>query len=72
MDDIKSKILTGDYRIGERIPTESSLQEMYQVSRHTVRKAILELSSEGFYEAKKARAHLSPINIKQNLLDMLI
>ncbi|MGA3882400.1 GntR family transcriptional regulator, partial [Bacillus pumilus] len=36
IDDIKSKIFTWDYRIGERIPTESSLQEMYQVSRHTV------------------------------------
>lgn len=53
IDDIKSKILTGDYRIGERIPTESSLQEMYQVSRHTVRKAILELSSEGFLRSEK-------------------
>ena len=48
IDDIKSKILSGEYSVGEQIPTESALQEIYKVSRHTVRKAILELSKEGF------------------------
>ena len=48
IEDIKSKILSGDYSIGEQIPTESVMQETYGVSRHTVRKAILELSNEGF------------------------
>ncbi len=50
IDDIKSKILSGDYSVGEQIPTESVLQETYNVSRHTVRKAILELSNEGFFK----------------------
>nr|WP_253958206.1 GntR family transcriptional regulator [Metabacillus halosaccharovorans] len=53
IDDIKSKILSGDYSIGEQIPTESNLQETYNVSRHTVRKAILELSNEGFLRSEK-------------------
>lgn len=53
IDDIKSKILSGDYSIGEQIPTESILQEKYKVSRHTVRKAILELSNEGFLRSEK-------------------
>ncbi|MGE6629176.1 substrate-binding domain-containing protein [Bacillus sp. NPDC077027] len=53
IDDIKSKILSGDYNAGDRIPTESTMQDMYQVSRHTVRKAILELSSEGFLRSEK-------------------
>lgn len=52
-DDIKSKILSGDYSVGEQIPTESILQEKYKVSRHTVRKAILELSNEGFLRSEK-------------------
>lgn len=53
LDDIKSKILSGDYNVGEQIPTESALQSMYEVSRQTVRKAILELSIEGFLRSEK-------------------
>lgn len=53
IDDIKSNILSGGYSVGEQIPTESALQEKYQVSRQTVRKAILELSNEGFLRSEK-------------------
>ncbi|MEF3353199.1 GntR family transcriptional regulator [Paenibacillus sp. GYB006] len=53
IDDIKSNILSGVYNVGEQIPTESALQEQYQVSRQTVRKAILELSNEGFLRSEK-------------------
>ncbi|MCM3671528.1 GntR family transcriptional regulator [Mesobacillus maritimus] len=53
IDDIKNKILTGEYKIGEQIPTESTLQEIYNVSRHTVRKSITELSNEGFLRSEK-------------------
>jgi len=52
-DDIKSKILSGEYNVLEKIPTEFVLQEIYNVSRHTVRKAILELSNEGFLRSEK-------------------
>jgi len=53
IDDIKSKILSGEYNVLEKIPTEFALQEMYNVSRHTVRKAILELANEGFLRSEK-------------------
>ena len=53
IDDIKSKILSGSYNVGEQIPTESALQDKYNVSRHTIRKAILELSNEGFLRSEK-------------------
>lgn len=53
IDDIKSNILSGVYNVGEQIPTESALQDTYQVSRQTVRKAILELSNEGFLRSEK-------------------
>lgn len=52
-DDIKSNILSGAYSVGEQIPTELALQETYNVSRQTVRKAILELSNEGFLRSEK-------------------
>lgn len=53
IDDIKSKILSRDYSVGEQIPTEFAMQEEYNVSRHTVRKAILELSNQGFLRSEK-------------------
>ncbi|MFC5407561.1 GntR family transcriptional regulator [Cohnella soli] len=53
IDDIKSDILSGAYKTGDRIPTESALQISYDVSRQTARKAILELSNEGFLRSEK-------------------
>ena len=53
VDEIKSNILSGSYMVGEKIPTESALQDHYQVSRQTVRKAILELANEGFLRSEK-------------------
>jgi len=53
IDDIKSKILSGEYDVFEKIPTEFALQEKFNVSRHTVRKAILKLSNEGFLRSEK-------------------
>lgn len=53
IDDIKSYILSGTYKAGEKIPSEHVLQESYNVSRQTVRKAILELSNEGFLRSER-------------------
>ncbi|OAB40381.1 GntR family transcriptional regulator [Paenibacillus antarcticus] len=53
IDDLKSNILSGGYSVGEQIPTESALEDMYQVSRQTVRKAILALSNEGLLRSEK-------------------
>lgn len=53
IDDLKSKILSGDYSVGAQIPTESALQEIYNVSRQTVRKAILELAKGGYLRSEK-------------------
>lgn len=53
IEDIKSHILSGTYKAGDKIPSESALQESYKVSRQTVRKAILELSNEGFLRSER-------------------
>jgi GntR family transcriptional regulator len=45
--DIISRINKGEWRVGERIPTEMELVEFYGVSRMTLRKALDELSEEG-------------------------
>lgn len=44
---LRSDIAAGVYPVNSRIPSEQELCDKYQVSRVTVRKALLELSSEG-------------------------
>jgi len=46
--DISEKILSEVYKVNEKLPTESELMEIYQVSRFTVRHAIDELEKEHF------------------------
>ena len=52
-DDLLEKILKGEYPIGSMIPPESKLQEIYQVSRHTVRQALSLLIQQGYLKAEK-------------------
>lgn len=51
MDDLKQQILTGQLKPGEKLPSENELSRDYQVSRHTVRKALSILQSEGYVYA---------------------
>ena len=49
-EDIKDKILNGQYNAGDFLPTESGLCEEYKVSRVTIRRAIDELIGENILE----------------------
>ncbi len=49
------KIESGEYRPGDRIPTEMELQEMFGVSRMTVRQAISRLVNAGKLRAEQGR-----------------
>lgn len=44
---LRASILRGDYQDGVRLPTEAELSRLFQVSRQTVRRAFLDLVSEG-------------------------
>ncbi|MBQ8638296.1 MAG: GntR family transcriptional regulator [Lachnospiraceae bacterium] len=54
-DELKKKILDGVYRPGEKIPSENELAADYQISRHTVRKALDLLTREGYVYAEHGR-----------------
>ena len=47
MEDLRAKILSGDIRPGDRLPSENELTKEYGVSRQTVRKALEILGDEG-------------------------
>lgn len=52
---LRSWVRDGSYRPGERIPTEPELCRLFGVSRITIRKAIDELSSEGWLVRQQGR-----------------
>ena len=69
MADIRQGIEGGHYHAGEKIPSESELSEMYQVSRITIRRAIEELSSEGFLTKRQGKGtYVNPPKLKKKIM----
>lgn len=55
MEDLKEKILTGEIKAGDKLPSENELSSQYQVSRQTVRKALSILENMGYIYAQHGR-----------------
>lgn len=51
--DLQQKILSGYYAPGSLLPSESRLQELYQVSRTTVRRAIAQLNQGDYVTVRQ-------------------
>ncbi len=52
---LKKQIESGEYAIGEEFPSEAVLQEQFQVSRDTVRKALGMLENQGYIQKSRGR-----------------
>jgi GntR family transcriptional regulator len=52
---LREDIESGKYRPGERLPTEKVLQELYAVSRVTIRTALRRLEEEGLISTHRGR-----------------
>lgn len=50
---IRDAIVRGDYKPGDKLPSEPKLVELFQVSRTSVREAIKVLAGQGFIEVKR-------------------
>jgi len=51
-EELRDRIVTGEFTPGTRLPTHNSLQNHYAASRATVQRAIDELREEGFLRSK--------------------
>lgn len=58
-DDMRAKIDSGAWPIGQLIPTELQLAETYQVSRPTIRHAMQDLVNEGRLERRRRRGTIA-------------
>lgn len=54
-DYLKQEIITGKRKAGEKLPSENELAKDWQVSRHTVRKALGLLENEGYVKAEHGK-----------------
>ena len=52
---LREKIVSGEFGVGEKIPTEAELVELYGVSRITVRQALASLVEEGLVRREAGR-----------------
>jgi len=52
---LRSKIGTGDFKPGERLPSEATLAESFGVSRTVIREALARLKSDGLLETRQGR-----------------
>lgn len=55
LESLKAEIISGAYEEGSRLPPESELAGRFGVNRHTVRRAIAALTSEGILRADQGR-----------------
>ncbi|MBD8490858.1 FadR family transcriptional regulator [Echinicola sp. CAU 1574] len=70
-EELTRAIREGEYRPGQKIPTEHKLGEIFQVSRTAIREAIKTLSAKGIVEVRKGSgAYVSEISV-QNASNML-
>lgn len=55
MDSIKQKIISGEYKVGDRIMSERAMSLAYGINRLTVRKAIQKLEEQGCIKALQGK-----------------
>lgn len=53
---IKERILSGDLKVDERLPTEEELCTLFNVSRHTIREALKRLAAQNLIVSRRGAA----------------
>jgi GntR family transcriptional regulator len=69
---IRTRIQSGEWKVGQRIPSERSLSASLNVSRATVRQGIENLVKEGVLRREQGRGtFVAPLKFKQGALRLL-
>lgn len=71
-NDLKEKIGTNYYSLGQKLPTEIYLSKEYTVSRVTIRSALTELENEGYIKKIQGNGSLVIKNKIKNKIVLLI
>jgi GntR family phosphonate transport system transcriptional regulator len=65
---VQQDIASGNSKPGERLPTEAELSAFFQVNRHTVRRALEELSRDGLVRVEQGRGSF----VAEDVLDYAV
>jgi GntR family transcriptional regulator len=69
---IRTKVRSGEWKVGQKIPSERSLSASLNVSRATVRQGIDNLVKEGILRKEQGRGtFIAPPKLKQGVLRLL-
>jgi DNA-binding FadR family transcriptional regulator len=68
-DSLTRDILTGQYRVGERLPSERDLSSRFEANRGAVREAMKKLEQLGIADIQPGGARVAPLN--QASLDVI-
>jgi GntR family transcriptional regulator, transcriptional repressor for pyruvate dehydrogenase complex len=55
LEKVKDLITSGQVKVGERLPTETQLSSILNVSRNTVREVFITLQAQGFIEIRRGK-----------------
>lgn len=66
---LEARIMEGDFRVGDKLPTENELAAMYMVSRTVVREAIKALRAKGWVETHAGKGTFIVGNITRGVND---
>ena len=73
---IQNKILTGEYKPGDRLPSENEFAESHGISRFSVREALKKLDSMGLITVQQGKGSyintITPVSYMKPLLPMLM
>jgi DNA-binding GntR family transcriptional regulator len=58
LDDLKNQIITGHFRMGDLLPSENELSDLYTINRATVRHALEELVKQGYIEKRQGKGSI--------------
>lgn len=65
---LKAEVVDGSFKAGDKLPTEKELSERFEVNRHTVRRALAELSLAGIITVRRG----SGAYVSEGVLDYKI
>ena len=71
IDELESKILSGEYAQGAKLPSEQQISEMLGVGRRAVREALRMLQAKGLVDIQMGKATTVARNDLDNFLDVL-
>lgn len=68
-NDIETKIIIGEYRAGERLPSIRTLVEHYRLSQWTVQRALERLAKEGILVMNRGKGYFVKPLVQNDLLN---